>query len=545
MDSNNIKVSVIIPSYNHQLFIGKAIESVLSQDYNNFELIVADDCSKDNSVKVINSFTDYRLRKFFLSKNLGATEILKFLIKKSRGEYIALLNSDDIWYPEKLKKQVEYLDNNKDVAACFTHANFLNEYGEVYTNKCSSSSMSLDIFNQYNRSRGSWLNKFYYSGNCLCHPSVMIRKIIYDELGYYNGGLRQLPDFDYWIRLILKYPIYILEEVLVNHRILSKSGENTSASTDENCIRDKLEFSSIIQMMMENIDDSIFIEGFKDNFIRKDAITKEELFCEKYFILLNGCLWGDVSRDIAINIYIKNIYNENIIKCFKEVYNYSYIDFYKETGRNNDLLDLPAKKVLAKAYFIVDNKFLEDNSLIIDDIKQDNDNFTYSFYSNMNSSGVRIDLIDGLGILVENISAFINDNPVSIKALNSISFDNKEIFCTLDPQYHIDINIKKFDHIKIIAQNIFFLNSTNVQIVDGEIIETDVFNQTISELIVKMIDRETELIKNNIDRETELIKNNIDRESKLNQNIIDYENLIGFKLIKKLNQVLIKFKMKS
>ncbi|MDK2802686.1 MAG: glycosyltransferase [Oscillospiraceae bacterium] len=522
MYNNHIKVSVIIPSYNHELFIGKAIESVLSQDYNNFEVIVADDCSTDNSVKIIDSFKDNRLNKFFLSKNLGATEILKFLIQKSSGEYISLLNSDDIWYPKKLKKQVEYLDNNKDIAACFTHANFITESGELYEDGCG---IPINLFNQNNRSRGSWLNRFYYLGNCLCHPSLMVRKTIYDELGYYNSALRQLPDFDYWVRLILKYPIYILKEVLVGHRILYINGKNTSASTDENCIRDRLEFLNIIKIMMENIDDDIFIEAFKDNFINKSSITTEELFCEKYFILLNGCFYGNYTRDIAINMFINTIDNKNIMECFKQRYNYSFIDLYKETGKQIDILNSPIKKILGKAYLIVDNNILEDNSVLIDDVKQDDNDFTYSFYSNINSDGFRFDPVDGFGISVDHISVFINDNQVSVKSLNGRVFDNndnKDIFFTLDPQYYIKANVNKFDNIKIIVKNLKILNATNIEIVNGQIIETDIFNETINSLIVKMIDKET----------------------MLNQNIINYENLIGFKLIKKINKILINLKRK-
>ena len=94
---SNKKISVIIPSYNHSKFLKKAVDSVLNQSYKNFELIILDDCSTDNSKKIINSYQDKRIIKYFNEKNVGAVNALNQLISMATGEYIALLNSDDYW----------------------------------------------------------------------------------------------------------------------------------------------------------------------------------------------------------------------------------------------------------------------------------------------------------------------------------------------------------------------------------------------------------------------------------------------------------------
>ena len=100
-------VSVIIPAYNHEKYIGDAINSVLNQTYKNIELIVEDDLSTDNTVKEIKKIKDKRLKTIFSKKNKGPVRTMNHLLSMCKGDYIAILGSDDIWYPEKLEKQLE------------------------------------------------------------------------------------------------------------------------------------------------------------------------------------------------------------------------------------------------------------------------------------------------------------------------------------------------------------------------------------------------------------------------------------------------------
>ena len=95
--SNTPLISVVMPSYNHAKYIKKAVDSVLAQDFDDFELLISDDASPDSSWQVISSFNDPRIRSFRQKQNLGPVGNLVFLIKEARGNYIALLNSDDAW----------------------------------------------------------------------------------------------------------------------------------------------------------------------------------------------------------------------------------------------------------------------------------------------------------------------------------------------------------------------------------------------------------------------------------------------------------------
>jgi teichuronic acid biosynthesis glycosyltransferase TuaG len=123
-------VSIIVPTYNSSNFIKDAIESVKSQTYINWEMIIVDDCSKDNTVEIIKGEMkkDKRIKLICLEKNSGAAFARNTAIQNARGKYIAFLDSDDLWYPEKLEKQVAFMQEN-DIAFSFTSYRIINEDG--------------------------------------------------------------------------------------------------------------------------------------------------------------------------------------------------------------------------------------------------------------------------------------------------------------------------------------------------------------------------------------------------------------------------------
>lgn len=132
LKSTNPKVSIIIPSYNHSKFIGKAIESVLYQTYENFELLIIDDASPDNSVDVIKKYEDPRIKFYGFETNQGAVDTLNHGIINSSSEYIALLNSDDYWEIDKLEKQVHFLEESDSVDCVFQTPILLMKQEEYY-----------------------------------------------------------------------------------------------------------------------------------------------------------------------------------------------------------------------------------------------------------------------------------------------------------------------------------------------------------------------------------------------------------------------------
>ena len=124
----NDLVSVITPSYNSEKFISKTIESVINQTYKNWEMIIVDDCSTDKSNKIIENYIkkDNRIKFLKLEKNMGPAVARNTAIREAKGRYIAFLDSDDIWLPEKLEKQLEFMNKN-DLAFTYSSYYLINE----------------------------------------------------------------------------------------------------------------------------------------------------------------------------------------------------------------------------------------------------------------------------------------------------------------------------------------------------------------------------------------------------------------------------------
>jgi len=262
---------VIIPSYNHELFVQEAIESVLHQTFQDFEIIITDDCSPDKTVENIKRIKDPRIKLYVHKKNKGAVLASLNCYNHSRGEFISVLSSDDVFLPDKLEKQVNFLDNNKHIGAVFGHAQIIDEHGNDFKNKDHFYS---NVFHQSNRTRFQWLNYFFYKANCLCHPTILIRRSCYEKTGFYDPRFTQLPDFDFWIRLCMNYQIHILQENLIKFRVL-ENGKNVSGHRDDVHIRDNWEHEKILQRYLRicTIKDllKIFPEMKKKEYFNSDV----------------------------------------------------------------------------------------------------------------------------------------------------------------------------------------------------------------------------------------------------------------------------------
>jgi glycosyltransferase involved in cell wall biosynthesis len=336
------KVSVIIPSYNHEKYIAEAIQSILNQTYQDFEIIITDDGSKDNTVKIIKSFTDSRIKLFCFSQNQGAAAAANQCIAESKGEFIALLNSDDAWVPEKLERQVNFLGTNLEIGAVFSYAQFIDENSNKITNPLKIKYID---FIMENRTRFEWLNYFFYHGNCLCHPSILIRKECYNTIGVYDRRLAQLPDFDFWIRLCQKYEIYVMPQKLVNFRIRDHEA-NVSGYKPESYTRMDVELPQVYKNYLNDIFSEdilkIFPELNKNYSIKLDFMDKEILFFGIGKIALESNLFP--IQYFGLETIYKLLENSNIVDKICQIYNFSFVDLIKINGRkpiflNQTILD--------------------------------------------------------------------------------------------------------------------------------------------------------------------------------------------------------------
>ncbi len=220
------KVSVIMSSYNHEKFVASAIESVLKQNFQDWEFLIMDDQSTDKTFNISKDYDkDHRIKVFQSPYNRGMVQNTNELINLAQGEYIAIINSDDSWQVEKLEKQVKFLDENPEYGICFTAANTIGENDKII---CTKTFEKIE-----NKSRYEWLNSFFYHGNCLCYPSSLARKICYLNVGLFNPSFIVLLDLDMWVRICLAgYEIHIIQEGLTNFRLL-KNNANLSAKNHQ------------------------------------------------------------------------------------------------------------------------------------------------------------------------------------------------------------------------------------------------------------------------------------------------------------------------
>ncbi|MBS5134443.1 MAG: glycosyltransferase [Oscillospiraceae bacterium] len=343
-----MKVSIVLPAYQHEKFIGPAIDSVLSQSFVDFELLIGDDASKDKTADVINSYQDSRIRFYPHHTNYGATFNHRFLLEKAKGDYIALINSDDLWLPGKLEKQVQYLDQHPETVLCSGWAKFIDEDG-------ADLDLGGNVFQQPNRTQAEWIEYFFMHGNCICHPAVLIRREAYEQLSYYRLALRQLPDFEMWTRMIRLGEFYIFQEPLAAHRRFIKSGENTSAPKRENSMRDVMESYYVLSEYLEDMEDELFCKAFRKYFRKQSASSHEELICERYFLLESGKYYmADITKQAAIMYFIRN-YTMPVAKVLRNSYGYTLNDFYKVSCQV-DLLGLMSQREKMEQYIQMHRK---------------------------------------------------------------------------------------------------------------------------------------------------------------------------------------------
>jgi glycosyltransferase involved in cell wall biosynthesis len=320
------RVAVVIPSYNHEKFVAEAIQSVLDQTFQDFEIVITDDGSTDNTVDEILQFDDPRIKFFKFEENQGAVFAFeKCLSNVSDGvEYIANLSSDDIFMPDKLQKQVDFLDDpqNEKYAAVFGFAEIIDEDGEIIRDK---NHPYVSIFKQYNRSRYEWLNYFFFNGNCLCHPSVLIRKEFY-KIDDFDPRYRQLPDFDFWIKLCFKAEIFIIPENLIRFRVL-KGEKNTSGSGIVNDSRVRFENLQILSNYRNIETWEIFNKIFSDE-IESDKTNKDILYNLSQVSMKSA---NDVVKFFGLTLLFENFQKFRNLNSKEKI---TYNDLHNKTWSN-------------------------------------------------------------------------------------------------------------------------------------------------------------------------------------------------------------------
>ena len=207
MPKENPKVSVIIPTYNRAHLVGRAIQSVLNQTYQDFEIIVVDDGSTDNTEEIVKSFNDERIRYIRHEKNKGAPAARNTGIKLAKGKYIGLLDDDDEWLPEKLEKQMSKFQNSSE------------KVGVIYSGFFYVSEKSGKIVSEIIPLLRGEVYANLLKGCILGSPTPLIKKRCFQKAGFFDETLPSCQDWDMWIRLSKYCDFDFVPDILAKHHV--------------------------------------------------------------------------------------------------------------------------------------------------------------------------------------------------------------------------------------------------------------------------------------------------------------------------------------
>lgn len=228
------KVSVLMPVYNAEKYLAEAIDSIISQTFKDWELLIINDGSTDSSKSIIETYTDARIHYIENDTNLGLIETLNKGIQLCKGEYIARMDSDDVALPERLALQVQFMDNNHDYVLCGTNAIVIDSAGQA-TGKV------------VNPSNNTFLQISLLFTNPFIHPSIIMRKKalannLFDKKWIY------VEDFELWTRLANRGKVANLEQTLLKYRWHNSNVSNIYSEIQE-------DFKNrIIKQQLEKLD---------------------------------------------------------------------------------------------------------------------------------------------------------------------------------------------------------------------------------------------------------------------------------------------------
>lgn len=194
---------MIIPTYNRGWIIQEAIDSVLDQDFNDYELIVVDDGSEDNTLEILEAYG--KAIKVLQQGNRGVSAARNRGIEEATGRLIAFLDSDDLWLPKKLSTQVKFFENNADA--------LINQTQEVW----NRNGLRVNPKKRHHKFSGMIFERSLEL--CLVSPSaVMIAKDLFDTVGVFDENLPACEDYDLWLRISCRYPVHLTDLPLVIKR---------------------------------------------------------------------------------------------------------------------------------------------------------------------------------------------------------------------------------------------------------------------------------------------------------------------------------------
>jgi glycosyltransferase involved in cell wall biosynthesis len=231
------RVSIVMSVFNGARYLGDAIDSLLNQTFRDFEIIIVNDASTDDSERIIQKYDDRRIRCIHNDNNIGLTRSLNRGLSIAVGEYVARMDADDISLPERLAAQVAFLDSHADVGVLGTGFQLIDESG------CKGESIVFPGDHGFLK----WKMCFFF--NPIAHPSVMVRRNLMNVAGNYDEQLSTSQDYDLWARLSSLTRLSILPQILLYLRKheLSVSSQQFKQQKKQSFLISQRLISQIIQ----------------------------------------------------------------------------------------------------------------------------------------------------------------------------------------------------------------------------------------------------------------------------------------------------------
>ena len=328
-------VSFIMPLYKAERYVRETVQSVLSQTYGNFELVAVDDCGGDNTASIVKSFCDSRIRIIQNDRNMGIAFSRNRGIEQSRGEYIALLDDDDIALPDRLEKQVAFLQQNPDIGAIGGKSQWIDGDGNIIMD-------AIEVETEPRR-----IQMFLLFRNIMNNGEMTFRKSVVtgNDIKYHDGNFG-MEDFDFWIQFLKFSKISNVTSIVLKRRITS--GSET--------VRNKRNFSEqrarrFLELQERSLKQNGFAIDNNDRYVMGNYLSEYDRFCHseaelnklKAFIR-HMCNQADqMSKDYAPDLHdwLGNVLSSNL-----ETYADSFFEdpVFKAIRKNKRLYVLELEK---------------------------------------------------------------------------------------------------------------------------------------------------------------------------------------------------------
>lgn len=295
--NNSGNISVIVPMYNAATFLKATVDSILAQTCKNFELLLIDDCSTDNTLEVAYSFSDPRIRVIKNEKNRGAGVTRNKGIESAQSAYLAFCDADDIMMPDRLEKQLNFMELHRDIDICGSFVKLINENGNVigkYTFHTEHDDIAVDLFLR-----------------CAFQQSTaFIRRSRFEQSGLKYKENHFAEDFDLWANAVRKLKFHVLPLFLICYKI---SESQLTATSWEKQRRDALlTYKQMMDDLGVTYNDHIVTVHYEIAHRKKTVIPKE--WIQEYEGFCRECL----SRNKQIQLYDDKIWRQAIIHNYKK-----------------------------------------------------------------------------------------------------------------------------------------------------------------------------------------------------------------------------------